>query len=80
MNKPKTAIRSNLPELHGMRNTIPLNMHTNRELLEQVKFIKMNSCVICRILCSMAKLEDNFITAAAGFVTPFPYARHLVTV
>jgi hypothetical protein len=24
---------SNLSELQGMRNTIPLNMHTNRELL-----------------------------------------------
>jgi len=55
-------------------------MHTNCELLEQVKFMNMNSCVICRILCSVAKLEDNFITAAAGFEMPFSYARHLVTV
>jgi hypothetical protein len=29
----------------------------------------------------MAKLEDNFFTAAAaGFEMPFSYARHLVTV
>jgi len=69
---------TNLPELQGLRNTTPLYMHTNRKLLEQVKFMKINSFVICRILCSMAKLEDNFFTAA-GFEMQFCYACHLVT-
>jgi hypothetical protein len=71
---------SNLPELQGLRNTNPINMHTKHKLFEQVKFMNMNSCVICRILCSMAKLEDNFVTAAAGFEMPFSCARHLVAV
>ena len=61
---------SNLPELQGLRNTNPINMHTDRKLLEQVKFTNVNTCVICRILRSMAKLEDNFVTAAAGFEMP----------
>jgi hypothetical protein len=28
----------------------------------------------------MAKLEDKFVTFAAGFEKPFSYARHFVTV